>query len=301
MKEYNIYRLLNGKTTGSFQLPIRSEMIDKIVDGEAVAKRIVYIPGAGTIYLEDYKGDQKPKSIWFEDGFIHAPKNNKELNEILQKHSWYGKHYELVDEEKTAEAEMKKLLSATEAANAVLNETDDDKIKAMAMIMLSEDAATWGPVRCKGKLLEYAHKNPEKLLFEMNKDNYQSRYLAAVAFNKGIVKYNSHRTAVVWGDTGGKIISVAAGETGVEKLGEFLSTETENSVIVLQTIGEKMTIKSGKLDIGTSAPVKTEAELRAEIEAEMEAKYKEKYANLQPEPGEVNSSAKKKKDSGKPE
>ena len=259
MRQFNVYKLKNGKTTGAWQLPIKSEMVTKIIDGRAIAKRIQYIKGAGTIFKEDYKGDGKPESIWFDDGEIMASVENFELNEILQKHSRYGKDYELYDEEKTAEKSMGKLLVTTEALNAVLNEKDDDKLRAMAMIILDEAAAQWGPTQCRQKLMEYANKHPEALLYEMGLPNYQSRYLSAIAFNKGIVKYNNTHTAVVWADNDGKIVVVAAGEKGLEKLAETIAIESDQSLVILQRIGEKIDSVS---KAGQKAPAaKTEAHI----------------------------------------
>lgn len=273
----NVYKLKNGKTSGSYQLPIRTEMIAKMVDNEPRLKNIHYIPGADSFFVEDYKGDEKSKPVWFEDGEIRVPEENWVLNELLQKHSWFNKHYVLVNEEATAEAEVNEFEILTKASNSIITEKDEYKLQAMAMIVVSMDAANWGAFKCKTELLKYAKNHSKVLLAEMAKSDYESRLIAALSFNKKIVKYNAHRTAVVWNDDKeGIIVRVAEGENGIDKLGEFLSKENETSTGVLQRIGEKTETDNVVVNDVEFVATKTEAELRAEIRAEMEQEYAQK-------------------------
>ncbi|TDD77131.1 hypothetical protein [Flavobacterium caseinilyticum] len=270
----NVYKLKNGKTSGSYQLPIRTEMVAKMVDGEKRLKKIHYIPGSDSIFVEDYKGDEASKAVWFEDGEIRVADENWVLNELLKKHSWFGKHYVLVNEEATAEAEVNEFEILTRASNSIITEKDEFKLQAMAMIVVSLEAADWGAFKCKTELLKYAKNHSKVLLAEMAKPDYESRLIAALAFTKKIVKYNAHRTAVVWNDgKEGIIVRVAEGETGIDKLGEFLSKENETSTGVLQRIGEKTEVANVVVNDVEVVATKSEAELRAEIRAEMELEY----------------------------
>lgn len=273
----NVYKLKNGKTSGSYQLPIRTEMIAKMVDNEPRLKNIHYIPGSNSIFVEDYKGDEKSKPVWFEDGEIRVPEENWVLNELLKKHSWFNKNYVLVNEEATAEAEVNEFEILTKASNSIITEKDEYKLQAMAMIVVSMDAANWGAFKCKTELLKYAKNHSKVLLAEMAKSDYESRLIAALSFNKKIVKYNTHRTAVVWNDgKEGIIVRVAEGENGIDKLGEFLSKENETSTGVLQRIGEKTETDNVVVNDVEFVATKTETELRAEIRAEMEQEYASK-------------------------
>jgi len=288
-KIMNVYKLKNGKTSGSYQLPIRTEMIAKIVEGEPRLKKIHYIPGSDSIFVEDYKGDESPKAVWFEDGEIRVPEENWVLNELLKKHSWFNKHYVLVNEEATAEAEVNEFEILTKASNSIITEKDEYKLQAMAMIVVSMDAANWGAFKCKTELLKYAKNHSKVLLAEMAKSDYESRLIAALSFNKKIVKYNAHRTAVVWNDDKeGIIVRVAEGENGIDKLGEFLSKQNEASTGVLQRIGEKTeTAESIVSEVPVVTNEKTEAELRAEIRAELELEYAPKTGEKKEDNKEV--------------
>jgi hypothetical protein len=299
----NVYKLKNGKTTGSFQLPLRNIMISKIVDGEPRAKKIQYIPGADSIFVEDYKGDENPKSVWFEDGEIRVPEENWVLNEILKNHPWNNKHYVLVNEDATAQKEIAEFETLTKASNSIIEEKDELKIRATAMVIITDEAADWSPAKCKTELLKYARSHSSHLIAEMAKPDYESRFIAALAFNKDIIKYNLHRTAVVWNDSKeGVIVRLAQGEKGIDKLGDFLSKKSDSSTEVMQRIGEKaddlLATTSTKVSEEVSAtattlkteeqiaeeaiekykaslvPAKTEADIRAEILAELAADQK---------------------------
>lgn len=271
----NVYKLISGKTEGSFQLPIKNEMI-AVVDSEGKQrlKKIIYIPGADTIIADEYKGDEKSKSIWFEDGEVRADEKNWALNEIMTKHSWFKKHYVLVNEEADAQKEVDDFTKITQISNTILEESDELKLKAIAMVVISEDAANWGPSKAKNELLKYAKNHSSLLLAEMNKANYESRVLAALAFNKNIVKHNGFRTAVVWNDDRENIIvKVLEGENGIVKFGEFLATQSEKSTAVLQRIGEKIeALSNSSYAVIDTTPAKTEEQIREEVRAEERAK-----------------------------
>lgn len=311
----NVYKLTSGKVSGAYQLPIKTEMIAKMVDGEPTLKRVHYIPGSDSIFVEDYKGDEKSKPIWFDDGEIRVAEDNRVLNTLLQKHSWFNKHYVLVNEEETAKKEVGEFETLTKASNSIITEKDEYKLQAMAMIIITPDASNWKAFQCKSELLKYAKNHSKSLLFEMAKPDYESRLIAALSFNKGIVKYNSHRTAVVWNDTAeGIIVRVAEGENGIDRLGEYLSKESEAATSVLQRIGEKteasivvnepVEVIPGKTEAEIRAEVaeelkansKTEEEIRAEIRAEMELKYAPKTGEVKEPLKEDNPAVEAKKE-----
>jgi len=293
----NVYKLKSGKTSGAFQLPLRGILVSREIEGETFMKEIQYVPGASSFYKEDHKGDAKPRPLWFDDGEIRANPDDKVLNELLQNHPWFPSKYFLVNEEATAREEINDFEKITKASNSIIEEKDDFRLKAMAMIIISLDAANWDPFKCKAELLKYAKNHTATFLTELDKKNYEGRFLAALAFAKGVVKHNQFQTAVLWNDEKeAVIVRVAEGESGVDKLGDFLSTKNENSTAVCQRIGEKVealyaNISSEKKETTAktipgktekeiadeaiekykaSLPkVKTEAEIREELLAEM--------------------------------
>lgn len=76
------------------------------------------------------------------------------------------------------------------------------------------------------KLFLYAQENPEKMEALMDsKNNKSSEYLeAGLAFAKGIIKEADSGTAVVWGDTEVKILTVVVGQKPLDATVEFFGT-----------------------------------------------------------------------------
>lgn len=272
----NVYKLKSGKTSGAFQLPLRGILVPRVIEGETFKKEIQYVPGASSYFKEDHKGDSKPRPLWFDDGEIRVDPDDKVLNELLQIHPWFDSKYYLVSEEANAKKEINDFEKITKASNSIINEKDDFKVKAMAMIIISLDAANWDPFKCKAELLKYAKNHSTTLLTELDKPNYEGRFMAALAFAKGVVKHNQFQTAVLWNDDQeGIIVRVAEGEKGVDKLGEFLSTKSEKSTSVWQRIGEK--VEALQIDANTVAPAKGKLEAPAKTEKKIAEEAIERY------------------------
>ena len=226
----NIYKLKNGKNKGDWQLPLTDILVERVKDGKNLGlRKLVYAPGSNTFWREDLNGDIRPEQIWFSNGRLFVPKEDKLLNGLLQKHSFFNKHYELFDKQLEAKRQLK-ALKAKDKVIMLLNEADPSKIIATAMAVFKTQAYGWDEFTSELELRKYADQKPEKLSQEMSSDNYESNYLAALAFNKGIVRYKAGKTAVIWNDTTeGQVIRLARGENGISKLGEFLSKKTEDS------------------------------------------------------------------------
>jgi len=100
-----------------------------------------------------------------------------------------------------------------------------------------------------------------------------------LAYLQDIIKDNTGQTAVIWADTQGVILPIAVGENGVDKLTEFLSTNTEAATVTLQTIRQKNDAKQGaKIEVKAAevvTPAVTEdksKEIIAEKDKELDAK-----------------------------
>ena len=269
-----IYRLKEFKQAKSFQVPLRGLALEKFVKDfnrlkSLGQRRVKYVPGANSIYEEDLKGDYKAiPSIWFENGELRVPESDILLNEILQKHPWYGKYYYIWSEE----AEVNQKLAEHKKRDEVLtiiNETSDDQRKAIALAVFGINAIQWTDSKAELELREYARLKPFELKKVLESKDYQSKYLAALAFNKRIVKENLGSTAVVWNDTTeGEILPLARGEKGLVKFGDFLSTNTEESLLVLNSLNQKidnLVISSQEESLKNNELERENAELRAEL------------------------------------
>ncbi|MGV6830317.1 MAG: hypothetical protein ACWA5P_01985 [bacterium] len=238
---FNTYKLLGGKKPASWELPTKEVFTNK--EGSEFAEQIKYIPGAGTIFIKDYKGSRKPEKVWFDDGKLRVPKTNKELNDYVQNHPWYNKKYRLENPEQESLEELK-ILKLRNKIGEEISESEVDKLKAMALAIFGTRSMPWQKNECELNLLKEVQKNPQAVEKKLKDKKYQQKYAAALAISKQVVKYNSTKTAVVWaeGDSNEPIITLAKGENGVTKLGEFLASGTEIADNTLQQIGEALSL-----------------------------------------------------------
>lgn len=242
--EYNIYRLKDGLTPVSWQLPLKEVFVKKFVTENGERKdlgfrRIKFVPGTDTIFAEDIKGDLQPEQIWFEYGDLRVLKDDKLKNELLQQHPWYNKRYTLWSQESEDKEKLADLRFKGEARK-LIEEADQDKIKAIALAVFGYKAILWNEDRCELELRQEADSNPKNLKEIMDEKDYEAKLFAAHAFVQGIVEENKNKTAVIWTESAGVILKLAKGEKGISELGRYLATRTDESEMVLQSIGERL-------------------------------------------------------------
>lgn len=270
------FRLKEDKKPVSWQLPLANVFLPKInpETNQEEDKLVHYLPGAPSIWVEDYKGQKKPEDVWFEDGEIEVSPNNKLLLEILQKHRWFNVHYEKVDDEATALAENSKYDNIQKAL-ALVDSSDDIEVKANALVLIGQNAFGYTPNKCRADLKKLAFDDADKVIEEVNKPNYESKYLVSLALLKNIITIDQGGTAVIWTDNKSVILRIAVGENPVDEMSKFLSkTNDEASRVTLQRIGELTTTAK---EVAPIAPKATEAssKILAEKDAEIEVLRKQ--------------------------
>ncbi|AGO48844.1 hypothetical protein Phi46:3_gp100 [Cellulophaga phage phi46:3] len=230
------FRLTKGRSPVSFSIPTKTMMLEKKNEsGLKTLKRVHYIKGVDSIWVEDYKGDQKPNPIVFEDGILEVEAHNRPLLELLKKHKWYNKEYEVIDEDLQAIKELEQF-ELEEAALSRINISGEDELMANALILIGEHAISMSEAKVKLELKRKAKATPQALIDEMNSSDYKVKYVGALGIQKGVLKIDPSRTQVQWAD-GKTIITVPVGQSPIKKLSDFLSENTEASQITLQEIG----------------------------------------------------------------
>ena len=280
-----IFRLKNGLKPISWQLPYSTLLLPKLPDPNQPEVKVHYIPGAKSIYVDDYKGQEEPHQIVFEDGELEVRPNDVLLLELCRRHPWFGKWYEEVNEEADANLKLKDF-QLRDLASDKLNAADDIEIKAIALAVIGYSASDMSAIQCKAQLKEIAYSDPNRLLAEMDNPNYANKYIAALAFLKEVVRTNESNTAIIWTKSNTMIVRVAIGENPLEKLTEVLSGTSEESAITLQTLGELVGQSKpavSKTTAVTEEVVSTQnVETPEQIEARVREEFEKKYANYVP-------------------
>lgn len=265
MKNQTVYKL-PSKTIGDWELPIKDAFFKKIVDGvDTGSFKAKYVKGAKSIWADELPEHLPSEKVWFNNGFLFVPNSDKNLLKICELHPFLNLKFFKFDKEEEAKKELAALKAKDDVIELISN-SDTDKIVATAMAVFGQQAFSWDISTSELELRKYAEQNPQKLSNELNSKTYESKYLSALAFGKGIVRNNLGKTAVIWNDsTEGEILKLARGENGIAKLGELLSKKTEESELILQAIGEK--IKSTSMNLPKKDVAKTIKDKDAEIEA----------------------------------
>jgi hypothetical protein len=234
------YELTKGRRPASWQLPIKNIMIEKFDGKKSLGLRTLeYIPGEESIFKEDHKGDQESPGIWFEDGALQVDSANKAAVQILAKHPWNKIHFNKVDHDVAANQNIDLMALRFKAYEAVSSK-DSEEMKARAFVLLGAYVISQSDKLIESQLKQMAMDDPEKVLEEMKQPDYAPKTVAALAVLRGVLLINPTNTQISWADTGKSLISIAAGQDPISKLGQFLSGKEESAKLTLQEIGEKI-------------------------------------------------------------
>ena len=233
--DYVTFKLMGKKKPVNYQIGLKGMMLP---DEKGVNRKVQYVPGSDSIFAKDHKGDEKPKSVWLENGILKVSKHDKPLLTLIYKHKKYNVEFEKVDPDKKAELELAKM-ELQERALAKVNVTDENELRATAIVLMGHGAVTLSPSVVRMKVKKMAFEQPEKLLQELNSVDYHGKYIAALSILREAVIVNESRTAVTWPD-GNVIVHVASGQDPTTKLGMFLSGDSELAITTLQTLGEEI-------------------------------------------------------------
>lgn len=186
-------------------------------------RQIVYVEGGHSIWMDEYDKSiaLRNKEIWFEDGSLLVNPTNLLLIEYLVNHPDFGVKYILDDPE--ADAILK--LAEIEKYDQVKTELSKlEDFDALVESIRRKDEVTFhlSPSQKKLRCYEEAKSNPDLVLKALRNPNTATKYLVALALNKGIIKLNSTQTQVIWGDNEGVITSLAIGQKAIDIMAEFL-------------------------------------------------------------------------------
>lgn len=240
MKKYKLYVLKNDRKNPNWELRNRDVRIPRYDEkGNLLGLReIQFVKGASSIWKEDNDKEGSPSSIWFKEGSVSIPQDDKIQIKFVESHPEFGVKFELFDPESRAADEYIKFELAEKATEILRENADDeDKLAAVAASLFGATSMNWGAKQTKMRCFAFAKEKPQEVIDALNDPASHSNYVAAVGFRKSIVSTNPQKTAVVWNDADrGIICQVPAGQKALRVLGEFLFDE--KNLVTLQKIGD---------------------------------------------------------------
>lgn len=283
-----IFRLtVEGKTPSTWELPQSNVMGIKEGKGK---KFMNYYPGEDSCFVEDIfakNKDLKPGKVPLfkfnaQTGHTELPvdENNVALVNYLKTHPWFGKKFNIFSKDKQAREDLA-LFDNVEKALELIKESDENKVKATAMAVFGLNHFYKSFTQCAAELKSKAIKEPTVIIKAIEADDYETKYVAGLAFVSGIVTLNSTHTAVVWSDNDGVILHIAQGENGLDKLAEFLRKSSAESEILLQEFQARLDKKTANVssDLDVTAKLSEKDNLLSEKDRyikELEEKLSQK-------------------------
>ena len=267
-----IFRLnLQGKTPSTYSIPQNNVMANKPGKGN---KFIAYYPGQDSCYVEDItekNKDLRPAKVpLFEYNVstkqteLAVDESNFSLINYLKIHPFFNKKYFIYSKNGEAEKELS-AYKEVEKALELIKESDETKVKAIAMAVFGLSSFNKTYTQCAAELKGKALKDPNAIILPMNEPNYETKYAAGLAFVSGIIKLNPTHTAIVWSDNEGLILHIAQGENGLDKLTNFLTNETKEAQVLLQEFNNRLERKQ-KSEFSSNDAEQIISEKDAEIE-----------------------------------
>ena len=271
-----VFRLnLEGKTPSSWELPQTSVMANRPNKGK---KFINYYLGEDSCYVEDIElknKDLKPTKVpLFEFNprskatELRVDHTNVSLINYLKTHPWFGVKYNEFSAEKEAKDALNEYSKVEEALENI-KEADETNIKAISMAVFGLNSFYKTSTQCRAELKATAFKNPEKINDAKSNPNFDTKFIAGLAFVSNIIKINPTHTAIVWSDNDGLILHIAQGENGLDKLTNFLTSETKEAQLLLQEFSNRLDRKNEAKSISLES-LKEKDELINSKDAEIE-------------------------------
>ena len=242
-----IFRLtIEGKTPSTWELPQTNVMGIKEGKGK---KFIDYYPGEDSCFVEDIQAknkDLKPAKVPLfqfnsqsRQTELAVEESNLALINYLKTHPWFGIKFNVFSKEKEAKESLAEFENV-EKALELIKESDEIKIKAIAMAVFGLSSFYKTEYQCAAELKAKAIKDPKVIIDAMTAPNYETKFVAGLALVSYVIKINPTHTAIVWKDNDGVILHIAQGENGLDKLTNFLTNETKEAQVLLQEFNTRL-------------------------------------------------------------
>ena len=229
-----VYNLVSRtkQRNGRPQYPVVSllKAEDIIFDPETGQnKKIRYIPGEPSIFVEDHPEDAKMREpIAFTNGFLFVNHTNPTLKKYLDTCNANGSNphrikstnilFTVKDEEKNAQDRISQVADVMDAVQAALKMPLNELIGYAKVLGVKTDKSV-DEIRWDMKI--QAEKNPKGFLAGMNDPRTEMKQLLLMAEESGIISMT--KSAVTWVSSGNTICVPAIGVKPIERMVDFCS------------------------------------------------------------------------------
>ena len=224
-----VYKLKNDAAPLSFTLPSRSSKRFPLLwydEENNVNRPLRYAINQRSPFEDEQDGSAIVDPIIFEDGFLHVPKNNPNLQQFLHYHPLNGMSFVEVNNEKDAEQEVE-WLSVEADALIKARELSLEEIELMTRVLFNRDPSRYTTAELKRDILVYAKRDPRGFLNVMDDSSLRDKSHVRSFFEAKLLTFrNSNKE--IWFNTPSnkkKMVLIPYGEDPYDVAIQFLHSD----------------------------------------------------------------------------
>ena len=224
-----VYKLTRQETPLSYMIPTRHTSNFPLLwfDEENNTNRTLrYARNQKSVFEDEQDGNIVVEPIIFEDGFLHVPKENPQLQKFLYYHPLNGKRFIEVNKEVDAQVEVERLTTEVDALIEARN-LSLDQIESIGRVLFNKDTSKITTAELKRDILVYAKTDPSTFLEVINDPTLKLQANVSQFFDKGLLAFRKSNKEV-WYNTSSnktKMLNVPYGEEPMFIVSSFLQSD----------------------------------------------------------------------------
>tara|TARA_R110000744_G_scaffold178140_1_gene297087 strand:- start:2578 stop:3321 length:744 start_codon:yes stop_codon:yes gene_type:complete len=224
-----VYKLTRQETPLSYMIPTRHTSNFPLLwfDEENNTNRTLrYARNQKSVFEDEQDGNIVVEPIIFEDGFLHVPKENPQLQKFLYYHPLNGKRFIEVNKEVDAQVEVERLTTEVDALIEARN-LSLDQIESIGRVLFNKDTSKITTAELKRDILVYAKTDPSTFLEVINDPTLKLQANVSQFFDKGLLAFRKNNKEV-WYNTSSnktKMLNVPYGEEPMFIVSSFLQSD----------------------------------------------------------------------------
>ena len=234
------YILTNNYQPLTYTIPIKHSVRYPLLwfDPEKGHNReLRYATNQASIFVDEQNGPVTLRHVVFEKGFLEVKKENKTLQEFLNKHPQNGTRYYEHRPVAIATNEVAQIEMEIEALN-LARDLDINHLEAIMRVENGSSVSTMSNKELKRDALIFAKRNPKLFVDLATDENVQLRNFGIIAVEQGMLKLSGDNRTFSWGSNNRKLFSVPFDEHPYSALASWF--KTDEGLEVFQNLEKKL-------------------------------------------------------------
>ena len=191
---------------------------------KGIQRALRYATNQVSPFVDEQEGPVTLAHIVFDQGTLHVPMQQQNLQKMLDIHPLKGKKFAEHDNVVVAKDELEDLnleIEALVAAQAI----ELDQAEAIPRVEVGSNVSNLSSKELKRDILVFDKRNPRLFIELANDENVVLRNFAIKATELGILKLASDQRTFNWGSNGRKLMTVPFDENPYSAMAAFFKTD----------------------------------------------------------------------------